>query len=214
MGDWLTGLGTAAAGLFGYKGSKEQNVASAQQAQNQMDFQERMSNTAVQRRMADLKKAGINPILAGSKEASSPSGAMAPQFNKAQVALSNLGSAATIANTIAQTNLTDKKAEVIGPMSTAAGAIEKWLEHIMEELGIDIPPPSFNSAETVDKTEGNWKVSALHGKNRKPRSIATRGRRTNRAHYYDKDKWGSAPWHAKYQEGYRRPYGDRKIIRN
>ena len=127
MGDWLTGLGTAAAGLFGYKGSKEQNVASAQQAQNQMDFQERMSNTAVQRRMADLKKAGINPILAGSKEASSPSGAMAPQFNKAQVALSNLGSAATIANTIAQTNLTDKKAEVIGPMSTAAGAIEKWL---------------------------------------------------------------------------------------
>ena len=43
-------------GLLGYKGQKDTNVASAQQAQKQMDFQRDMSNTAVQRRMADLKR--------------------------------------------------------------------------------------------------------------------------------------------------------------
>jgi len=92
------GISSAISGIFGYKGQKKQDVASAQQAQKQMDFQREMSNTAVQRRMADLKVAGINPILAGSKEASSPGGAMAPMGNRAVRAMEMSNSAQALKN--------------------------------------------------------------------------------------------------------------------
>lgn len=53
------------------------NAWSAQQAQTQMDFQREMSNTAHQRQIADLKAAGLNPVLSAKLGgASTPSGAM------------------------------------------------------------------------------------------------------------------------------------------
>ena len=50
----------------------------AEQAQLTRDFQERMSNTAYQRGMKDMKDAGLNPILAYQRgPAGSPTGATA-----------------------------------------------------------------------------------------------------------------------------------------
>lgn len=50
------------------------NAFNADQAQSQMDFQERMSNTSHQREVKDLIAAGLNPVLSANNGASSPAG--------------------------------------------------------------------------------------------------------------------------------------------
>lgn len=71
-----------AVGALDFLGGMRQQDVSTSAAQAQTDFQREMSNTAYQRQVADLKAAGINPMLVSKLGgASSPAGAMPQAFN-------------------------------------------------------------------------------------------------------------------------------------
>lgn len=74
MSDVITGA--AIMGGAQLLGGYEANRRGASNVRDQIAFQERMSNTSYQRAMADMKAAGINPILAYKQGgASTPTGA-------------------------------------------------------------------------------------------------------------------------------------------
>lgn len=137
------------------------NKANRAEAKRQMEFQERMSSTAHQREVADLRAAGLNPMLSAKLGgASSPGGAMANIQDVLSLAVSSAKQGAGIA----QEAQAIEQSKAMTEQAHAAAA----------KLRSETLDQSLNTAYRVQQIEG-----ARQGANLKFQQQLTEAQRAN-----------------------------------
>ncbi len=132
------------------KGQASVNKKQVQLAREQMAFQERMSSTQMQRRMEDLRAAGLNPMLAIQQGgASSPAGQTAQLKNPFEAAGSSAGQ---FSRTAAELKLLSQQTKKVGFEKDAAQTHAKLTEQQRKWLMETVVDNPFGTAYKDPKT--------------------------------------------------------------
>jgi hypothetical protein len=130
---WTVPLAGAVLGAGSQKATNKNNLKIARE---QMEFQERMSNSAVKRRMEDLENSGINPILAGKYDASTPAGAIATMDSPITAGFMTGEKAANTAKVVRMQKLEmDQMKASIEKTKSEKGYIDKQKEKVGAMMG-------------------------------------------------------------------------------
>ncbi|AXL15142.1 DNA pilot protein [Microviridae sp.] len=135
---------SALGGVLGFTGQQDANRTNIRLARENREWQERMSNSAVTRRFADLDRAGVNPMLAGQFDATTPPGSLATVGNAGSAGVMGATGGASVARDIStlpndikllqeRIGLTDKQTKVLGLVAEASSNAGEFLGALIDK---------------------------------------------------------------------------------